>query len=206
MLTLKQIVHDFLRTGIPASTSQPFTLKQLVQAIPEATNRRNTVDRALRKLRDESKVLSVRQGTSQELLWRANPLWAGPSTISPTKGTSVIPPTTTTTVSATPGAVSLEAAVEALVLEFVSDKKVFSAYEVTTELRSRSNSGSITLDMTGRKLANGTPWIEHSDVRAIVHDMFAQRKMDGYDQASNGTYLQYVPMPPTAPLMPSPSP
>lgn len=82
-----------------------------------------------------------------------------------------------------------------LVSELVAAQKTFSAYEVTKQLRELAKDGKVSIDKneTGSVWVTGVevPKIVHDDIRDIVHDLFNNGKLSGYDRQHNGTYFEY---------------
>lgn len=189
------------------------TVAQLVVLIPAANGRDATVARALRKLRSEGHVAAQPvPGNGRYRQWSyTNSSSSAPTRSSRTsRAVSVpTPATIATPASLSKGRVPMttfQNAIESIVNEFVAAQKTFSAFDITQELRERSNAGTTTIDPaeTGTCHVNGgdVPRINHDQVRDYVHDLFANGKMSGYDRSNNGQYWQYGP----AASIPDPDP
>ena len=120
-------------------------------------------------------------------------------------GNTVLPkptpstPTNTTrskTMCIDPNRPTFNAAVETAVGGLISAKKVFSAYDVTKLVREMTgqdptlikDAGQAECYVGGQQVAN----ITHEDVKNVVHDLFHQGKMAGYDRTHDGKFWVYV--------------
>jgi len=194
-------LKEQIRTTLAAS-GQWRTVGQLVNLLG-VPGRYETVARALRKLRAEGHVTARwLQPSRRHREWTANSAGQSASPV-PT----VPRPTTTTTLAApTKGWAgrtimskpTLVAAVEGIVAEFVAGQKTFSAHDITSEIRTRSNQGTVTIDPTetGTVRVNGAdvPRIVHEEIRDFVHDLFGQGKLANYGRANHGQYWEYAPV------------
>jgi hypothetical protein len=206
MTSLKSRVHAELDANTRRGMVTPWlTTGQLVKAIPQAAGRYETVARALRQLRFEGLVKSRLHGrycqwtvTNGKTQPGQPVVPATPAPVSSTnpaasyKGSSrrlpmCIPTNMPTFVQAT----------KDLVAEFVASERTFSAYDVTTTLRERANTGKVTIDAaeTGTVYVGGNnvPKVEHETVKGIVHDLHHGGEMSGYARTHNGSYWQYAP-------------
>jgi hypothetical protein len=156
-----------------------------------------TVSRALRKLRQEKKIVSQTvPNTKGRKQWRINQPVGSPS------------PATVPSTTSLPGngqinmnTVKLADAVDAILDDFTRASKTFSAHDVTLELRDRVNTGAVALDPAdGTCNVNGAdvPRVVHDKVRDHVHAKFEDGELGDYDRTSNGTYMQYSPAGPTS--------
>jgi hypothetical protein len=198
--TLKSLVRDQL-AGAPIRSW--LTVAQIVDLIPTAKKRDETVARALRKLFAEGEVdRQVVPGTPRFKQW----MFTGSSTASPAPSapTTTLAPQAKGSRKRSKGSAgrqtmsnTFQTAVESVITEFVAAQKAFSAYDVTKELRTATNAGTIAVDKaeTGVVHVNGAevPKIEHEKVKALVHDLFDAGKMPSYDRANNGQFWTYTP-------------
>src|SRR5574341_1618993 len=125
------------------------TVAQLVVLIPAANGRDSTVARALRKLRSEGYVAAQPvPGNTRYRQWSYTN--GSPSSAvsrgSRTSRASVVPTTpaavqsNTAQLSKGRGTMTtFQNAIESVVTEFVAAQKTFSAFDITKELRDRSN-------------------------------------------------------------------
>lgn len=186
-ITTKDFVHKELAKtpGLWMDTRQ---LHRVCPAQPPYS----TVARALRKLREEGKVISQpANGTAGLRQWRIKqsgssvPASTPASTTKPGNGHALMKNT-----------VSLQQAVDTVVADFIKTNKTFSAHDVSLEVRDRVNAQSLPLDPTdGTCHVNGTvvPRVVHAKVRDCVHTKYDQGGMDGYDRVNSGMYLEYAP-------------
>lgn len=208
MTVLKDLIAAEL-TNAPATW---LTAEQLAARIPAAKQRISTVTRALRKLRAEGNVTSQVVAGDPKLRKQ----WSFVVGSVPVSRRRAAKRSARTSVQARalnlthqtrslPMA-TFEAAVETIINEFVTGQKTFSAFDVTQELRTRSNAGTVVIDKaeTGTVHVSGadTPKIEHDEVKRAVVDLFGAGKLAGYDRTHNGTYWQYGPAA-AAPVDPS---
>ncbi len=86
-------------------------------------------------------------------------------------------------------------AIETVVQELLMAGQAFTAHDITEELRKRAAAGTVFIDRdeTGEIFINGNPQprIAHDEVREVVHDLFHQGKMTGFDRSNNGSYWLY---------------
>jgi hypothetical protein len=106
--------------------------------------------------------------------------------------------------------VSLIAATEKVVNEFVAAGKLFSAHDITQEIRSRLVAGTIDVDKAecgvvhvggGQEVAK----VEHGDVRNIVHDLFGSGRIQGYDKTYTTDHFVFAPAPAAPAVAPDPA-
>jgi hypothetical protein len=214
MTILKFLVRDQLANAPGAW----LTVAQLVVLIPAANGRDSTVARALRKLRSEGHVAAQPvPGNARYRQWSHT---NGSSSSAVSRGSrtsraSAVPTTPATVPSNntahSKGRITMstfQTAIESVVNEFIAAQKTFSAFEITKELRDRSNAGTVTIDKaeTGsvHVTGNDVPRIDHDQVKGVVVDLFSQGKMVGYDRSNNGQYWQYGPAA-AVPAAPDPS-
>lgn len=117
----------------------------------------------------------------------------------------------------------LVAAVTLIVKEKTTNKDIFSAHDVTKELRGRvlhhaeaaaksltdkidataliDKTETGTVHVSGQEVAK----IEHEEVREIVVHLFSSGSMDGYYRNSAGAYMVYAPTPPVQVTDPDPT-
>lgn len=185
MLFLKQRIYNFL------ISSGGHTAEEITTSLPQAAGRQSTVERALRSLREDGKAQAQPIVGSQRKLWFGSVASNGASTGSPANAS---PNQKVQSMSPLP---TLTLAVEAITNEFVSAKRAFSAYNVTTELRERVSKKLVTIDPdeTGLLFVDGPNRIDHDVVKEIVHTLFIDHKLDGYTRQSNGSYWEYAPLP-----------
>jgi hypothetical protein len=197
MIVLKHIVRDQL-SNAPGAW---LTVAQLVALIPQAQGRDETVARALRKLRAEGQVAAQPvPGNARYRQWSYTSSRVSRIAARASQQASNAPQAPTSSPSSPSRRNSMstfQTAIETVITDFVVAQKTFSAFEVTKELRERSNVGTVVIDKaeTGSAHVNGidVPRIEHDKVKAEVHDLFTQGKMAGYDRSNNGQYWQYGP-------------
>ena len=89
----------------------------------------------------------------------------------------------------------LEEAVATAVNELKS-KGMFSAYDITTFIRNKSNAGEIDLPGLEARPNNQNIkfWINHEDVKSLLNELFASGELENLgltDRTFNGTYLEY---------------
>jgi hypothetical protein len=206
MTSLKARIHAELDANTRRGMHSPWlTVTQLIKAIPAASGRYSTVARALRQLRKEGRVKARPTGRFREWTVANGKTQPGqpvvPATPAPVsqpspaasyKGSSrripmCIPTNMPTFVQAT----------KDLVAEFVASERTFSAYDVTTALRDRANTGKVTIDAaeTGTVHVSGSnvPKVEHETVKGIVHELHNTGEMAGYARNHNGSYWEYAP-------------
>jgi hypothetical protein len=195
MTTLKSLVRDQL-AGTPNGTW--LTVAQIVDLIPAAQSRSESVSRALRKLFEEGTVdRQVVPGAPRFKQWKfVSAAVVRPTRIA-TKGSAGKQSATSGAGRQSARSNTFQTAVEAVVTEFVTAQKSFSAHDVTNELRTAVNAGKAAIDKaeTGIVHVSGAvvPKIEHDKVRALVHDLFDAGKMPSYDRANNGQFWTYAP-------------
>lgn len=89
----------------------------------------------------------------------------------------------------------IEAVGDVVTKEFIPAQKKFSAYDVTKRMRELVSQPTTTVSPaeTGTVNVKGkaVPKILHEDVREIVHELFNQGLMTGYDRAHVGQYFEY---------------
>jgi hypothetical protein len=167
---------------------------------------RSTVSRALRKLRSEGKAISKRVSGDRWAHWASfNPsqipvvssssmvhnfqvIYGGKSSKGSLGGTTMCIDLNKPT---------LNSAIEEVVKELITKKEKFSGHDVTKRLRDDLLLGGdpiIDDRETGVVFVKGklVPKIEHDYVRDVVHELFHQGKMSGYDRTHNGQYWEYV--------------
>lgn len=192
VVTTKSRIHEELAKtpGLWLDTDQ------ICKIFPKAPY--TTVARALRKLREEGKVISqkIAGNSKNRQEWRFNQ--AGTPMPTPVPASTL--PSAHSTGNGKGNIMSkptLLAAVTAVLDDFTKASKTFSAHDVTMEIRDRSNTGAITIDPaeTGTCHHNGkdVPRINHTEVRDHIHDLFNQGTYPSYVGTSNGTYIEYAP-------------
>jgi hypothetical protein len=148
-----------------------------------------TVARALRKLRAEGKAVARWAPNSQA--HHACREWAFVRT--PQSPVSA-PVASIGDIMQKP---TLVAAIEAVINEFVAAQRVFSAHDVTNEVRKRAATvdpvecGTVHVD------GKDTPRVVHEEVRDFIHDLYGNGKINGYERNHNGSYWVYNPSKPT---------
>lgn len=90
---------------------------------------------------------------------------------------------------------ALKDAVKMIVGEFVQERRTFSAWDVTLELRNRANKGLISFSDTGQTTDAGGSTVAdvpHAVVRDEVHVLMQGEAT--YDRRSTGQYWSYEPV------------
>lgn len=79
--------------------------------------------------------------------------------------------------------------------EFLPAQKKFSAHDVTKRMRELVSQPTTTVNPaetgTVHVAGKSVPKIAHDDVREIVHELFSQGLLTGYDRIHNGTHFEY---------------
>lgn len=197
-LITKVLVQQFLDNN----SNRWLLIEEISAFIPTAP--RSTVARALRKLREQNVAISrpaAHSGRFSEWATASASVTTSPqpSSLYQHYASQVSQNNQPNAGSGSSAMPTLQAAIEGLVAEFVGNQKTFSAHDITTELRARSNNGSVVIDKAETGIVHAgaasaeVPRIEHDKVKEIVTALYQNGMMGSYDRTNNGSFWQYAP-------------
>lgn len=158
---------------------------------------RSTVARALRRMRAKGIVSSKRNG-GRWVLWSFKQIQPAKVRVNKQQAKG---PARRNIMCRPDNMPTLCKAIDDQVALFITDKKEFSAFEVTKALREKVAKAAIdkvdsgiddgetgTVFVSGVSLAK----IDHEVVKEAVHDLFQRGEMTGFDRSHNGSHWLYA--------------
>jgi hypothetical protein len=188
-MTFQEELLRYLR-----SSNKWVTMEELWDKVPNTPISTDAVGRALRHLRKKGLVVSQK---SPGLTHGAKE-W---SAVGQTVTASNAKPNYTSSLGRIMSSItkypSLTIAVETVVAEFVTSNKSFSNFDVTKEVRKRSNDNTLPVEASevGSCYVAGKPvaHIRNDDVKDIVNDLYMSGTMGGFSRVFTGKYFEYGP-------------
>lgn len=157
----------------------------------------STVSRALRRMRAKGIVTSERNG-SRWVLWSLKQIQPAKVQVSKQQAKG---PARRNIMCRPDNMPTLCKAIDEQVALFITDKKEFSAFEVTKALREKVAKAAIARTDAGiDDVETGTVFvagvsvakIDHEVVKEAVHDLFQRGEMTGFDRTYNGNHWLYA--------------
>jgi hypothetical protein len=209
-MTYKEQAFNILR----AASGNWFDVQAIAVRITGACD--ETIGRALRKMYSEGvvdrKPANYAQPTGRKL-WTIMPGAVLPIRASAKKKKALQPSSKGSsgripTMCLPANKPTLIAAIQGVVMANVDSQVKFTAHDITNQVRELVNQDHLKVDPaeTDTVYVGGrnVPKIDHGDVKEIVHGLFNEGKMNGYDRSHTGQFWEYHPVAATQAVPPSP--